>query len=79
MFINLIYYNFSVLILLILANILHKAEPYSYMVPQMSCYNLLPSHNSSGQVDLSPYKIHVENKYYHPNDLVRGVIFFLYI
>lgn len=42
------------------------------MVPQMACFNLLPVHNSSSQPDIAPYKITLGNKYYHPNDHVKG-------
>ncbi len=52
-------------------NFITNIKPYSYAVPQMACYNLMPAHNTSSQLSSSPYKITVATQYYHPNDQVK--------
>ncbi|CAF0719934.1 unnamed protein product [Brachionus calyciflorus] len=51
--------------------LLKKAYSYSYMVPQESCMNLYPIHNSTKQLSNPPLEIIVNKKVYHPNEIIK--------
>ena len=55
-------------------SVMRGIELYSYMVPQESCFDLLPLHNSTARLNATPYKIIVKNKYFRPNEQVQGTV-----
>ena len=63
---------FSIGTVVIILSLMRGIELYSYMVPQESCFDLLPLHNSTPKLNATPYKILVKNKYFSPNEQVHG-------
>jgi hypothetical protein len=46
------------------------------MVPQESCFTMLPNHNKSEpQGTISPFKIIINKKHYHPGEEMKGIEF----
>ncbi len=45
---------------------------FSYMVPQDSCYNMVPLHNYSEQLSKPPFNISIEKAHYHPSETIKG-------
>ncbi len=50
----------------------YKIESYSYLVPQESCYSMIPSHNSTKEETYAPYNLIIENKYFSPFQKIKG-------
>ncbi len=54
---------------------LRSVDSYSYMVPQESCFTMLPNHNKSEpQKNISPFKISLNKKHYHPGEEMKGIL-----
>jgi len=60
---------------IVLAVLIPTVCSFSYMVPQDSCFNMNPVHNSSKQLTDSPYKIYVGSNYFHHNDEIKSNFF----
>ena len=63
----------TVLNLVVALNYLIKSiESFSYMVPQDSCFDMKPKHNTSSESTLPPYKITPTKLNYLPLESIRG-------
>jgi hypothetical protein len=44
------------------------------MVPQESCFTMLPNHGKTEpQKNISPFKITLNKKHYHPGEKMKGI------
>ncbi len=49
-------------------------DSYSHVVPQESCFTMLPNHNKSvPQRNISQFKITINKKHYHPGEEMKGI------
>jgi hypothetical protein len=55
-----------------LSLVIYEINGYSYMVPQESCINMYPRHNSTNQQTFSPFRIVLEKNHYHPLERLKG-------
>jgi hypothetical protein len=49
-----------------------RVDSYIYVVPQESCMDMMPKHNSTPQLTQSPYSILTEKIYYNSFEKIRG-------
>ena len=60
------------IILMFFISFFNKSCSFSYMVPQESCYNLNPLHNSTQQKSESPFRIYDSQTYFQHDDEIKA-------
>ncbi len=64
--------KFFIILMFFFISFFNKSCSFSYMVPQESCYNLNPLHNStSQQKSESPFRIYHSQTYFQHDDVER--------
>jgi hypothetical protein len=55
-----------------LSYLIKSIESFSFMVPQDSCFDMKPKHNTSSELTLPPYRIIPTKLNYLPLESIRG-------
>jgi hypothetical protein len=59
-------------LVVVLSYLMKSIESFSFMVPQDSCFDMKPKHNTSTESTLPPYKIIPTKLNYLPLETIRG-------